>query len=1006
MKTNNDISNARYYANAAEQQILIQGLQRYFSLPERSQNRNKITKEVSQFLRCFSPHWSHRAVRLWFNNNKHSYFNTQNPSTENANNIPANVPNYNNNIKMNANQNFDPLSQKNANTILSSVSYLQMPQAPLPNQPQPTSIPGIQYPNFTQMSEKGDNRSIQMQGKVFQQTLGAIAPTIQNLIPASILLKDQQQPQKVKQEQNQLPPPKPKQQLIVPQINTVKSVSQINTVKSVPQVAPPQMQSPAMTQPFEVKMPPKIPQPQIQQTLPNSNKSIVSNSTSSIPPARFQRIPTPQIDGTLYSESSSYNNNNPQPSNKSSSNKKVTVMPPINLSPANSSKIPTPTNISYWPNNFDRGSSLDAGPQTRERMCKQITSLLKEIRETPEEPNNPYSLLKMKIDEFEKMCRDYRTQYGFLSPQIIDPSFKFTRFPVNDPLRDMPASLSSLSFSLLSTSNMNDDNDGYGGFMYNDMGSIGSLSAFGRSDSNFSLNTFSPSTSMNLINEPSAGAPSQMQDNSIFNAGRDESLSNFEIFGKNSENNEIKNESPDSSSPSFAPSTSSSIDASMATQSNESTNHQDNNNINNKIVLASNNNNLINGPGNITDGGFIDQITPNNILQSRGFKSTHIPYFECTALSRGLETAAYVYKHIDFNSNQNQRAICFTSRLNCNKNFDDSDYAVDTMHDSWKTIMVDCQSVVESMVVDCDSAWILTNHEIIHSSLWNNQRNNANDNCTQSARIDIPQSSGSRFLSLIGNSGILNGYGVVACFSSSSNLLFVDETNNHEVQTVKTGFSGISCIATLSNDKIVCGVPLNGTVTLVNKNGDEIRSFVGHCGPTLGVHPLFPSGENFETNLFASRADDNTVRVWDIRDRVPLFQITTSLSFVSNSGPTSSNAQLPIENSALSNRNSPPAQQMPSTCPFLNVGGDDQYLMFGLHNQIGVVDIRKDFAKPILGVPTDDYEATSLCYNHELNSVAMFGEVANIASRDSMLFVGNDGHSRKRIFRTYNNFIG
>ena len=78
MKSNKDISNARYYANAAEQQILVQGLQRYFSLPERSQNRNKITKEVSQFLQCFSPHWSHRAVRLWFNNNKHSYFKLSN----------------------------------------------------------------------------------------------------------------------------------------------------------------------------------------------------------------------------------------------------------------------------------------------------------------------------------------------------------------------------------------------------------------------------------------------------------------------------------------------------------------------------------------------------------------------------------------------------------------------------------------------------------------------------------------------------------------------------------------------------------------------------------------------------------------------------------------------------------------------------------------------------------------------------------------------------------------
>jgi hypothetical protein len=68
-----DRSSARYYANPAEQNILISGLRRYFSLPERSKDRNRIAYEVTQCLRYFSPHWSHRAVRLWFNNNKHTY---------------------------------------------------------------------------------------------------------------------------------------------------------------------------------------------------------------------------------------------------------------------------------------------------------------------------------------------------------------------------------------------------------------------------------------------------------------------------------------------------------------------------------------------------------------------------------------------------------------------------------------------------------------------------------------------------------------------------------------------------------------------------------------------------------------------------------------------------------------------------------------------------------------------------------------------------------------------
>jgi hypothetical protein len=70
-------TSVRYYANSIEQNILIAGLHRYFSLPERSQNRNRIAKDVSQYLRFFSPHWSHRAVRLWFNNNKHTYFESE-----------------------------------------------------------------------------------------------------------------------------------------------------------------------------------------------------------------------------------------------------------------------------------------------------------------------------------------------------------------------------------------------------------------------------------------------------------------------------------------------------------------------------------------------------------------------------------------------------------------------------------------------------------------------------------------------------------------------------------------------------------------------------------------------------------------------------------------------------------------------------------------------------------------------------------------------------------------
>lgn len=70
----NDDSQARYYASRHEQQILIQGLKLYFSYPERSSDRNQLCADITKHLQSISKHWDHRKVRLWFNNNKKTYF--------------------------------------------------------------------------------------------------------------------------------------------------------------------------------------------------------------------------------------------------------------------------------------------------------------------------------------------------------------------------------------------------------------------------------------------------------------------------------------------------------------------------------------------------------------------------------------------------------------------------------------------------------------------------------------------------------------------------------------------------------------------------------------------------------------------------------------------------------------------------------------------------------------------------------------------------------------------
>jgi hypothetical protein len=60
----------RYYPNSAEQEILTNAIATYFSYGERSTERNAFAEKISGQLQKFSSHWTKRAVRLWFNNNK------------------------------------------------------------------------------------------------------------------------------------------------------------------------------------------------------------------------------------------------------------------------------------------------------------------------------------------------------------------------------------------------------------------------------------------------------------------------------------------------------------------------------------------------------------------------------------------------------------------------------------------------------------------------------------------------------------------------------------------------------------------------------------------------------------------------------------------------------------------------------------------------------------------------------------------------------------------------
>ena len=74
----------RYYPQQEELNILNQSISKYFSFPERSQERSTFAAEISDQLQKISQHWTKRAVRLWFNNNKTNVPSMKNDASKNS----------------------------------------------------------------------------------------------------------------------------------------------------------------------------------------------------------------------------------------------------------------------------------------------------------------------------------------------------------------------------------------------------------------------------------------------------------------------------------------------------------------------------------------------------------------------------------------------------------------------------------------------------------------------------------------------------------------------------------------------------------------------------------------------------------------------------------------------------------------------------------------------------------------------------------------------------------
>lgn len=318
-----------------------------------------------------------------------------------------------------------------------------------------------------------------------------------------------------------------------------------------------------------------------------------------------------------------------------------------------------------------------------------------------------------------------------------------------------------------------------------------------------------------------------------------------------------------------------------------------------------------------------DQFAPTNIWQIRGYSDKFINFnFESLAMSD--DVAAFATVQIG-----NNRVISL-HKLN-----------EPTMQ--WQSITVNIKTGIESMCLDNDSTWLYSNH-LLYQLPFNSPIHNP---------VNIPISIGGGNVSCFGN-------GVVACYSQSSQLHFVNKLD--EICSFNTSYKGFTCACEI-NDHLACGIAGSGTFRNLNSQCVEERTFVGHCGQVLGI-------EKLSENLLVSRSEDSTVRVWDIRKEVPVTQIS------------------------------------PNHVSVLSLSGDERFLVCGFHHKtIGVFDLRKP-EKSILGVQTQDYEPVLLKYNSSDDFLSMFGVIDKDSNKDSMLFMDNNGLSRQRVFRKYNNFVG
>jgi WD40 repeat protein len=191
----------------------------------------------------------------------------------------------------------------------------------------------------------------------------------------------------------------------------------------------------------------------------------------------------------------------------------------------------------------------------------------------------------------------------------------------------------------------------------------------------------------------------------------------------------------------------------------------------------------------------------------------------------------------------------------------------------------------------------------------------------------------------------------------------VEESGQAHQTPINNSYRGFTCIAAF-DESVLGGIIGSGTIRSFSRDGHEERVFVGHCAQVSGITRI-------SDRLFASRADDSTVRIWDIHQSAPL---ATILSAQISVGPLT---------------------------------GSGDYIVCGFHNQrIGVVELRQEGPKLLFGLLAQEYIAVAMYFDPPTDTLAMFGVVEQHPMQNNLLFFHGKGETRQRVFRRYSNFIG